>query len=66
MKCTHITDQKQPLSNTWQDNYLCVPHNSPYNFEWSENGTINGKDCIEWIELADPEWSNNFLCADEN
>ena len=47
------------------DNYLCVPNNSPYNFEWSQNGRINGTYYIEWTESADPNWGNNFLCANK-
>ena len=65
MKCTYIVDHRQPLHHTWLDNFLCVPKNSSYNFEWSQNGPINGKYCIEWIETADPNWNNNYLCADK-
>ena len=62
MKCTQITESQQPPSHTWDDNFLCVPRNSPFNFEWSEKGPIRGKRCIEWREAADPDWRDNFLC----
>ena len=62
MKCTKITDHHQPSSHTWNDNFLCVPKNSPFNFVWSENGPINGFQCIEWIERSDKNWRDNYLC----
>ena len=62
MKCTQITESQQPPSHTWDDNFLCVPRNSPFNFVWSERGPIGGKRCIEWREAADPNWRDNFLC----
>ena len=62
MKCTKITEQQQPCAHTWLDNFFCVPINTPFNFIWSENGAVHGKQCIEWIEPSDPDWRNNFLC----
>ena len=62
MKCTKITEHHQPSSHTWTDNFFCVPKNSPFNFIWSELGSIHGKKCIKWEEPADPDWKDNFLC----
>ena len=54
----------------WADNYLCVPHSSPYRFEWSHQGRIPGKDCIQIMDYLQKQgdvlphpWDDNYLCA---
>ena len=60
MKCTKIYEDDDP--HAWRDNFLCVPNDSPYNFVWSQNGTV-GNHCLQIIETADPNgWSDNYLC----
>ena len=60
-RCTRILETADP--HTWADNYLCVPPDSPYNFQWSSAGPVGGKECVQWIEPADPHtWNDNFLC----
>ena len=62
MKCTQIREPSDP--NTWADNYLCLPSNSPLNLQWSYAGPIRGKACIRWLETADPHtWRDNYLCG---
>jgi hypothetical protein len=61
MKCTQILEKADP--HTWQDNFLCLGNDMPYNFHWSSAGRINGKSCVQWLEAADPNtWRDNFLC----
>ena len=36
-KCTLVNEPGD--KNTWGDNYICVPKNSPYQFKWSYAGT---------------------------
>ena len=42
MKCTQITVP---------DNYLCVPENSPLDFQWSSSGPIEGTLCLSLIHI---------------
>ena len=57
MKCTQITAP---------DYYLCVPQNSPLDFQWSSSGPIPGAVCIQWWEASDTDsWNDNYLCAAE-
>ena len=65
MKCTRISEPEDPES--WQDNYICVPKNSPYDFMWSDSGSIeNGH--IGCLKIDEPTetgkyWRDNYLCA---
>ena len=63
MKCTQIIETADP--HTWQDNYLCVPQNSP--LSWSMHNPIPGKNCVQWLELSDRQgtWLDNFLCIEQ-
>ena len=62
MKCTHIHEVADP--NGWLQNYLCVPTDAPYQFEWSPSGSKSGKDCLLWDEPNDTHtWHDNYLCA---
>ncbi|XP_066918171.1 uncharacterized protein [Clytia hemisphaerica] len=66
MRCTRIIEFSSPAKHTWRDNYLCVPHHSPFVFEWSMAGPIPGKHCIQWIEPSEPlghTWRDNYLCG---
>jgi len=62
MKCTQIKEDAD--KHTWQDNYLCVPEGSRFNFEWNADGPITGKECIKWEEGSDTDgtWLDNYLC----
>ena len=63
MKCTQITEVAD--DDGWDNNYLCVPQNSPLNLKWSSNGTIPGASCINIHEGADRnDWWDNYLCAE--
>jgi peptidoglycan hydrolase-like protein with peptidoglycan-binding domain len=63
MRCTQITEGSEPPEHTWNDNFLCVPTNSPLNLAWSSAGPIAGRTCTMWHEAADPHtWMDNFLC----
>ena len=62
MKCIQIKEPSDP--NTWTDNYLCLPSDSPLNLQWSHAGPIAGKACIQWSEPSDPHtWNDNYLCG---
>ena len=62
MKCTYIVEA-EPYEHSWSDNFLCIPNDAPFDFDWSLAGPIRGKKCIQWMEPADPHtWSDNFLC----
>lgn len=61
MRCTHIAEPSKPV---WNDNYFCVPEDSPYHFTWSYRGVIENKSCIAWRENSEEaSWNDNFLCA---
>ena len=60
-ECVQITETSDP--DTWEDNYLCVPADSPYNFQWNSAGPNAGQECIQWLEGSDPDtWADNYLC----
>ena len=52
-RCASLAD---PLDVTWENNYICVPNDSPYYFSWSNEGNIDGLECIKTKE-------NKRLCA---
>ena len=60
MKCTRIFD---PSNDHWNDNFLCVPQDSPYDFVFSCAGRIPGKACINIHDPGEYDWHDNFLCA---
>ena len=62
MKCTHILEASDP--NTWNDNYLCVPTDSPMTFTWSSAGPhCGGNGIVQILEPSDPHtWNDNYLC----
>ena len=60
----------EPEETNWHDNWLCMPSDSPYGFEWSAEGTIAivGKECIriyDGLQDGIVHWQNNYLCAYE-
>ena len=64
MKCTHMYEPQDP--DSWQNNYLCVPNDSPYYFMWSNSGPVRMKDvsCMNIDEPSEPAyWRDNYLCA---
>lgn len=64
-KCVQIYEPEDH-EDTWYDNYLCVPIDSPLNFEFYHDGKPSDRDCIEWAEPSDPNgWNDgsNWLCA---
>ena len=65
MKCSYVVDDMQPPNDTWRDDHLCVPVNSPFNFISTEFGTIKEKNCIKWIEPSGEHQENNFLCHND-
>jgi hypothetical protein len=61
MKCTKIIDPFDP--NGWDNDYLCLPNNSPYNLTWSQNGKILNKKNVKWNSDNDDK---NYLCINNN
>ena len=60
----------EPEQNNWHDNWLCMPNNSPYGFEWSAIGEIDGKECIQIYDGEQEKntdawayWKDNYICA---
>ena len=63
MKCTYIVERAEPCEHSWLDNFLCIPNDAPFDFDWSVAGPIKGKSCIQWLESVDPHtWKDNYLC----
>lgn len=65
--CVQIKEGADP--HTWNDNYLCIPPTSPYQFTWVYSNALRdqqqkaGKSCIQWLEPSDPNtWNDNYLC----
>ncbi len=59
MKCAQINEPSDP--DYWYDNYLCLPHNSPYSFSFHGAGNP-GHNNVRWAEPADPHtWNDNYL-----
>ena len=68
MRCTQIREPSEPFWHTWNDNYLCLPSDSPYQLSWHYAGISNvrGSSCVRWLERADPHtWHDNYLCYTE-
>ena len=64
VKCTQIIESADP--HGWDNNYLCVPNDAPYQFVWSSALAIKGKKCLKWSEPAEywqHTWGDNYLCA---
>jgi len=59
-----IDNMRCVLVYYWNDNYLCVPQDLPYHFQWSEVGEIENEECLRWNEPVDPDmWHDNYLCT---
>ena len=74
MKCEWVYEPTD--NNGWSEegNYLCVPRNTPYKFDWLTNLFTHpkgwdynyGTDCINIVESlkqGDENWLHNYLCA---
>ncbi|MBL8910668.1 MAG: N-acetylmuramoyl-L-alanine amidase [Archangium sp.] len=60
--CVNLNEPSDP--DTWTDNFLCSA--TDYGFRWSYTGPIEGMDCTNVSEGAEPlasVWSDNFFCA---
>jgi len=58
-RCTLL---ENPADGKWSDNYLCVPNDSPYRFEWSCDGDLTGSSCINWNDPDNSIFDNCYLC----
>lgn len=64
MRCTRVYSTAKHYYLGWNDNYLCVPTKSPYEFRWSVAGPMPGYQCLQWKHTRDRRWgSNQYLCA---
>lgn len=64
-RCTQIREPAEPPSTTWNDNYLCVPPESPVVLSWYHDGSRSGAGltCTAFLEPQDPHtWTDNYLC----
>ena len=41
---------------------FCRSPSWPDDFLWSNDGPVDGYECTEISETADPEWDNNYFC----
>jgi hypothetical protein len=65
MDCTNVVEPAEPHAAAWNDDYLCVPKQSPYALSYSNAGAIAGKSCVQLNEPADPgSWSDNYVCTE--
>ena len=63
MRCTQITEPREPAAHSWDDNYLCVPDSSPLELQWSTAGRIAKRRCVPVTEPLDRDgWKNDYLC----
>jgi len=58
-RCTLL---ENPADGKWSDNYLCVPNDTPYRFEWSCDGDLSGTSCINWNDPDNSIFDNCHLC----
>ena len=58
-RCTLLEND---ATEEWSDNYLCVPNETPYRFEWSCNGDLIGPSCINWNDPDNSIFDNCYLC----
>ena len=65
MRCTRINENAGQSSGKWTTTYLCVPQDSPYLIEFSNNGPISSS-CGRCLSMScgnnTVEWQNNYLC----
>ena len=62
MRCTPVLQIIN--TSTWTDNYLCVPHNYTYYFQWYSSSPIDGLECITLNE-PDDTTIDSYLCASD-
>eukprot|EP00111_Clytia_hemisphaerica_P006187 TCONS_00017917-protein len=64
MRCFRVYEPSEPKHYNWHDNWLCVPHNSPYHLRFFNHNVKYSKcRCVQWIEPSDPHtWKDNFMC----
>jgi len=66
MTCVQIFENSEPQSHTWNDNYLCFPPTTRWEFAWRSAGRVAGDgftECAQWLEASDKHtWNDNFLC----
>ena len=62
MRCTPVLQTVN--TSTWTDNYLCVPHNYTYYFQWYSSSPIDGLECITLNE-PDDTTIDSYLCASD-
>ena len=59
--CIAINEPAEPVSTTWDDNYLCF--NKPdHGFQFSYGGKISGLNCTS-LNIKGGSWGDNYLCA---
>ena len=66
MRCVKIDMPSKPARYSWNDNYLCLPHESVYKLHWSTKGPLPNKACLKITEPRDWFWrrANAYLCAE--
>ena len=64
--CLHFNAPQEPYINYWDKNFLCARKRSDLidpGMEWSYNGPVKGKTCVNIKEPEDPHgWEKNYLC----
>uniref|UniRef100_A0A7M5WU82 Uncharacterized protein n=1 Tax=Clytia hemisphaerica TaxID=252671 RepID=A0A7M5WU82_9CNID len=65
MKCRPVYEPSEPAKYKWLDNFICVPIDAPYEFQFFNYvPRMNYRcRCLQWYNAKDPDtWGDNFLC----
>jgi MYXO-CTERM domain-containing protein len=64
MRCVNVTEPADAHAADWENDYACLPADSPYELAWSGHDPFPGWDCVRWNEIHDPgTWNDNYLCS---
>ena len=63
LECVALTEPSDSQSAVWDDNFVCLPADAPFELAWSFAGPIDGWSCVKFDEPSeDRTWRDNFLC----
>ncbi len=61
--CALVNPPTEPSQYTWGDNYICAPQSAGLDLTFvntDAGGSLDGKNCINITESADPNWMRNW------
>ena len=63
MECVALTEPSDSQSAAWDDNFVCLPPDAPFELAWSFAGALDGWSCVKFDEPSEERtWRDNFLC----